>query len=470
MSQSGIATFVVQVLPPTVPTSFLTNSGTAIPLANVIEILGGPGITTSGSGNVVTINDGAASVVGVIGSDGAGNYVGSPTIQYSVLIGGSANDKLSNVSGLGTSGQVLTSNGVGVAPTWQAASGGITVTQYDALSGGSGNTLVSFGPGTAGQVYQSSGAGANPAYSTSTYPSTNNANDLLVGTSSNAIGTLSVTATSALVAQASGSLQWANLSPSSPILGYQGSGSVGGIALSTTVQTIFQYPTALPVVCASTGAAATVTINTYNLWSLANLNCYFECYNTTASTNVMPSITTNGFNIDNITGAASKTIEITEGNTNFSKNKCIINTSGFTVPFAIQVEFIPQNIADIAYLYVGFRQVQTYQATIPGGYTDFATLGIVGGSGAIEIQTNKASAGTVVTNTTDTTTSTSPLFLGVFIDASGNVTYQTNFAPPSVTASYQFTNGINVIPFMVYKTAAGGHAEVDLGYYQCGQQ
>jgi hypothetical protein len=62
VSQSGLATSPSGgALPPDVPTSFVTNSGTAIPLANVIEILGAGSATTSGAGNVVTISVTAAS-------------------------------------------------------------------------------------------------------------------------------------------------------------------------------------------------------------------------------------------------------------------------------------------------------------------------------------------------------------------------------------------------------------------------
>lgn len=56
MSQAGILGIDSSVLPPDVPTSFVTDLGTAIPAANILQVIGGTNVSTTGVGNVLTIN------------------------------------------------------------------------------------------------------------------------------------------------------------------------------------------------------------------------------------------------------------------------------------------------------------------------------------------------------------------------------------------------------------------------------
>lgn len=54
MSQAGPIN-ELGVIPPEVATIYETNSGDAVPAANILQVLGSGSITTSGSGNVITI-------------------------------------------------------------------------------------------------------------------------------------------------------------------------------------------------------------------------------------------------------------------------------------------------------------------------------------------------------------------------------------------------------------------------------
>jgi hypothetical protein len=95
----------------------LTYSGTALPVAN-----GGTGLTAGTSGGIL-----AYTGTGTLASSGA-------LTQYGVVIGGGAGAAPTSPA-VGTATHVLTSNGAGVAPTFQApASSGISTGKAIAMA------------------------------------------------------------------------------------------------------------------------------------------------------------------------------------------------------------------------------------------------------------------------------------------------------------------------------------------------
>ncbi len=216
-------------------------------------------------------------------------------------------------------------------------------------------------------------------------------------------------------------------------------------------------------------AVPATTINTVNQWIMSD--GYLECYNTTASTAAMPlmgTILNNGINIDTVTGAAAKTIEITEGNSISIKNAFTSRTAGLYV----RATFNINTLANVTELRIGFRKQQTYNAT-ESNYTDYASFGVVGATGQLQSRTQLASGGVTTTNSTNTAVALTNFTIQVQCDATGNVTYLrdvTGNGPliaPTTVAAYQFGAALTLIPYIYYTTVTS-HTEVNLVSYSCG--
>jgi hypothetical protein len=149
------------------------NSGGAIsPTANNINTVGTGSITIAGAGSTLTtqltgltnhdvlVGAGTATITSVAPSATSGvplisqGAAADPVFGTAVVAGGGTGDtsftaysvitggttstgNLQNVSGLGSSGNVLTSNGAGALPTWQAAA----ATGISTLTGNSGGAI-----------------------------------------------------------------------------------------------------------------------------------------------------------------------------------------------------------------------------------------------------------------------------------------------------------------------------------------
>ena len=162
---------------------FVTDSGTAIPAANTINVFGGTGIHTSGSGDTILIT--STAVVTLDGNTGAATASGN----------------IINVVGTGS----LTSNGSGSTLTFSLTG----LNNHAVLVGAGTATVTNVGPtATAGQVLQSAGFSSDPVFSTATYPATTTINDILYSSSANVVGQITASSNGVLISGTTGIPSW----------------------------------------------------------------------------------------------------------------------------------------------------------------------------------------------------------------------------------------------------------------------
>lgn len=180
-----------------------------------------------------------------------------------------------------------------------------------------------------------------------------------------------------------------------------------------------------------------------------------------------PSLDSFGLNLvqDNTAGDG---IELCMGQTALSP--CAF-TVGSDNAFFVQAVFKVQDASGTNPLIIGFRKVQAFDATL-ANYTDFASIGIVGTSNPnkVQLQTNLNNAGVVTTDTTQTVADGATIQLKIKVSASGVVTYEYNYAAPTVVAAFTFDSGDVVIPFIRFTEAADITTQAAINYLECGFQ
>lgn len=171
--------------------SITGDSGGAL-VGNAFTFTGGTtGLTFSGA--VATETLGGTLVVS---NGGTGN---TTFTAYSVICAGTtATGQFQNVSGVGTSGQVLTSNGAGMLPTWQSGGGG-GISQIDGDSGSAtGSTITFTATPTAGSTISFDASGASVVFNVSdasdnTLFGLSAGNGSISGSANTGFGTVSLT-------------------------------------------------------------------------------------------------------------------------------------------------------------------------------------------------------------------------------------------------------------------------------------
>jgi hypothetical protein len=134
----------------TIPNTFHSDDGNAVPSGGVLNILGGTNINTSGAGNTITVNlDDSVTLTGTLQVDG------NTTLESGLTLSTLTNGVLqSNGSGVvtatnGSNGQVLI--GGGNAPVWAnltstggtvVITNGVNSINLEATGGGGGGSIV----------------------------------------------------------------------------------------------------------------------------------------------------------------------------------------------------------------------------------------------------------------------------------------------------------------------------------------
>ena len=127
-------------------------------------------------------------------------------------------------------------------------------------------------------------------------------------------------------------------------------------------------------------------------------------------------------------------------------------TVGTDAAFYARCRLLVTDVSGTDDLLFGFRKVEAIQAAVDN-YADMAALNLI--SGDIKIETIKGGAGTVTTDTTDNVADLAVIDLYVEVSAAGVVTFKhglnKSLSAPTTTASYTFTDALNVMPFLYLK-------------------
>jgi hypothetical protein len=220
-----------------------------------------------------------------------------------------------------------------------------------------------------------------------------------------------------------------------------------------------------PVTSAVGGGAATGTAGDHNVLYTAFGQYEWNVLGT--QTILAPSLDAFGLNLvqDNTAGDG---IELCMGQTALSP---MAFTIGSDAAFFIQAVFTVQDASGTNPLIIGIRKAQAFNATL-SNYTDFATIGIVGTANpnTIQIQTQLDTGGVTTTNTTQTVADGATVQFKILVSSTGVVTYQVNYAAPTVTAAFTFDTGDVVIPFIRFIEAADITTQASTNFLEMGFQ
>ena len=222
-----------------------------------------------------------------------------------------------------------------------------------------------------------------------------------------------------------------------------------------------------PITAKVGGGAATGTAGDHNV--LYTRHGTYEWNVIGTQTILAPSLDAFGLNLVQDAAVAGDGSEVCIGQTALCP---AVFTIGTSAAFFMRCQISVQDASGINPGIIGFRKVQAFDATLTN-YTDFAAIGIEGTANPNTIFTDtQTSVGAVhtTTNTTQTWADGEAHYLTVFVDGTGNVTYQIDGVTPLVTVPFQFANGLQVIPFIRQVQAADLTTQFSSNWLEIGFQ
>lgn len=220
-----------------------------------------------------------------------------------------------------------------------------------------------------------------------------------------------------------------------------------------------------PVTSKVAGGAATGTAGDNNVLFTAFGQYEWNVIGT--QTILAPSLDAFGLNLvqDNTAGDG---IELCMGQTALSPMAFTINQDA---AFFVQVVFKVQDASGTNPMILGLRKAQAFDATL-SNYTDFVSIGIVGTANpnTVKLQTQLASGGVTTTDTTQTVADGATTQLKIKVSSTGVVTYELNYAAPTVTAAFTFAANTVVVPFLRFTEAADITTQCSINYLEMGFQ
>lgn len=227
-----------------------------------------------------------------------------------------------------------------------------------------------------------------------------------------------------------------------------------------------------PVTSKVAGGAATGTAGDNNV--LFTSFGQYEWFVIGTQTILAPSLDTFGLNlVQDVT--AGDGLELCMGTQAISPMAFLVNaTASSSNPnpspaFFGQMKIKVATVAGGNPLIFGFRQAGAFNATLTS-YANYAAIGLVGGAGKIQTVTQLSSGGQITTDSTQTGVNAAESQFAVYVDASGNVTYQYNYVAPTVTVAYQFPANTTVVPFIRFTEGGTTTTQASCNSLQIGYQ